>query len=102
MEFDAFHASLATSLQRLIELKLGHNNFTQIPPALALITTLQTLDMSYNEQLQLADSDAFVLAALPLLQSVDFSMEPKFFESIAAVPSSMKLLMPHLIVKGPG
>jgi len=102
MEFNAFPASLAASLWRLTELKLGHNNFTQLPAALTLMTTLQILDMSYNEQLQLADSDALVLAALPHLQSVDFSMEPRFFELSLAVPKSIKLLMPHLIVHGPG
>jgi len=102
MEFDTFPASLAASLWRLTELKLGHNQFTRLPPALTLMTTLQILDMSYNEQLQLANSDALVLAALPLLQSVNFLMEPRFFELKFAVPKSIKTLLPHLIVHGPG
>jgi len=100
MEFDAFPASLAASLRSLTELKLGHNHFTQLPGAVTLMTTLQTLDMSYNQSLQLSDSDALVLAALPLLQSVDFSMERRFFESVA-IPSAIKSQMPHLIVYGP-
>lgn len=101
MEFDAFPASLAASLWRLTELKLGYNHFTQLPASLTLITTLHNLDMSYNERLQLGDSDALVLAALPLLESVNFSMEPRFFESVA-IPSAIKSQLPHLIVYGPG
>jgi Leucine-rich repeat (LRR) protein len=49
MEIDAFPSSLAATFERLTELKLSHNHFTQLPSSLTLITTLQSLDMSYND-----------------------------------------------------
>jgi hypothetical protein len=69
MQIEHFSSSVAGAFRRLTSLDLSSNAFTHLPVALSQITTLRTLDLSYNN-LQLEYSDADTLAALPHLQEL--------------------------------
>jgi hypothetical protein len=57
-------------LQRLVSLDLTDNSFTCIPTAIIKITTLQSLNLSGNDNLQLEYRDENILAELPYLQDL--------------------------------
>ena len=61
---------MATALRRLRELNLAYDEFKRIPAAVGKIVTLQTLDMSYNQELELGWSDLDTLAALSKLKKL--------------------------------
>ena len=61
---------MATALQDLQDLDLSRNAFKQIPKAVGRITTLRSLDMSCNEDLELTSDDMDTLAALSCLTSL--------------------------------
>lgn len=70
MELEGFPEEVASALQNLTSINLARNCFTKIPPSVSHITTLQSLDMSYNRSLQLRDVDLATVAAMPALKSL--------------------------------
>ena len=62
-----FPKEAATRLKRLVVLRLQRNNFARLPPAVALIPTLQQLDLSRNKPMTLRESDVTMLRALKCL-----------------------------------
>jgi hypothetical protein len=68
MHLQDFPISVAGALKRLISLDLRCNDFGQLPAAVSRITTLESLDISSNNFLELEDGDLNTLAALPDLQ----------------------------------
>jgi len=73
MQIIDFPPVVAGAFKRLTFLDLTCNALNRIPPALSQITTLRSLDMSYNENLQLEHSDAETLDALPYLQDLSLA-----------------------------
>lgn len=73
MEILYFPPCVAGTFKRLTFLDLSCNALKRIPLALSQITTLRSLDMSYNENLQLDHSDAETLAALPYLKDLSLA-----------------------------
>jgi len=71
MDLQEFPASVASCLEQLTSLDLSENLLTCLPAAVALITTLQALDMSSNCT-SLKKSDVDLLGALPNLRTLDF------------------------------
>ena len=63
-----FPISVPTALSQLRELDLRNNRFKRIPAAVGKITTLQALNISRNEELELASKDLDTLAALSSLE----------------------------------
>lgn len=59
--------SVASKLKRLVHLDLSSNSFTRLPSAVSKITSLQALDLSHNNDLQLVKGDENALSALPSL-----------------------------------
>jgi hypothetical protein len=59
-----------SSLKHLTSLCLSRNEFTRLPILLTEITTLQFLDMSGNDGLQLRHKDVRTLRALPDLRNL--------------------------------
>jgi hypothetical protein len=68
-------ASVGGALKRLTLLDLANNKFARIPASVSQITTLHSLDLSYNSPLQLEGSDIATIAALPCLQALKIHME---------------------------
>jgi Leucine-rich repeat (LRR) protein len=65
-----FPAEWAMALSCLTALDLAANRFVTVPHELAQITTLQSLDLSYNKRLFLIEEEAEPLAPLSNLQTL--------------------------------
>lgn len=63
--------SALSQVLSLLELDLTCNDFTQLPAALSHLSTLQTLLLNDNIDIQLENTGLDALAALPSLQSLD-------------------------------
>lgn len=70
---NSFPASLANVLGKLTYLDLGGNEFTRIPEAVSRITTLKTLHLGANMNLELEIEDLRFLRALPDLETLELS-----------------------------
>jgi Leucine-rich repeat (LRR) protein len=68
MKHQAFPSSVAERLMSLTDLDLSGNSFGRLPAALTRISTLNTLNMSRNDDLQMEKGDSDTLAALPNLR----------------------------------
>lgn len=68
-----FPATLTSRLTQLTHLGLRENEIKMFPRALAQLTSLVVLDLSYNKTLQLEDETAAVVAAMPNLKCLDLS-----------------------------
>jgi Leucine-rich repeat (LRR) protein len=65
-----FSTSVAAGLASLTHLDLEGNLFSVLPPALSTMTTLKTLIMSHNHDMELSLSDVGILSALPGLETL--------------------------------
>jgi len=77
----SFPDCLASALNQLTSLDLSHQDLQKIQPALSQITALQTLDLSFNNGLQLEERGVEILAALLHLQSLHLSKQSHCDES---------------------
>ena len=75
-QFQTLPVSMAAALHHLQYLDLSSNDFQQVPAAIGKITTLQTLDMSGNHELELNIDDLDTLAALSCLTSLCVCKNP--------------------------
>lgn len=74
MGMQSLPASVAEALKALTDLSLPQNNFAEMPPAICLIPTLQTLDLRYNDYLGLKGRDVDTLVhSLPSFRRLDLS-----------------------------
>jgi hypothetical protein len=74
MRLSRFPPRLAAELQQLTHLSLA---CTRLPTAVTQITTLRTLNLSWNKDLQLERSDLNVLAALPHMRRLAVTIPRK-------------------------
>ena len=75
-QLDDLPNSIAAALRHLQRLDLSNNKFELIPASLGRIGTLQILDMSRNEDLELTPYDLDTLAALSRLTSLCLCKNP--------------------------
>jgi hypothetical protein len=92
MGLQSFPDALAHDLRCLTTLDLNCCNFYHLPAALKKITTLRTINLDFNNNLQLNASDFKVLAALTHLENL---VLPKRFRK---KKDGQGNLFPHLNV----
>jgi Leucine-rich repeat (LRR) protein len=74
MGIQSLPISVAKALQALTDLSLANNNLTEMPSTVALITTLQTLNLKGNYYLELKCADIDTLAhLLPSFRRLDLT-----------------------------
>ena len=96
---DAFPASLAAALRKLEHLDLaGNEGFTRFPVALTRIHTLCSLDLSYNEQIQLQFRDAHLLADFANLQCLRFVQESPVSHVTGDIFKALAVMRPDIVL----
>jgi len=93
MRLQFFSTALAKTLTQLTELSLDRNCFQELPRALSLMTSLHTIGMTNNEDLQLTNGNADLLATLPNLRMLDMSYETPCSWEAGASHWSMRFLL---------
>ncbi len=98
MKLSTLSDPLASRLNQLMVLDLSCNSFVRFPESVALIPTLQKLDLSENRELQLEMGNIHTLAGLTSLTLLD--LEKDKFLSAHWTDASMHALF-HISRKVP-
>ena len=68
LHINDFPGNLASALVHLTHLSLANNRFTQLPRSLTQITSLRSINVSINQNLELKPEDLEIVRAMPHLK----------------------------------